>query len=66
MQGPWAGHKRDGAAYVMPDWVGRMPSYKYIRLLHFDSHIPVTLQTADTSCFRVKLMLTFADVDKFY
>jgi len=25
-RGPWAGEKRDGAAYVMLDWAGRMAS----------------------------------------
>jgi len=28
--GPWAVEKRDGAAYVMPDWVGRMARMTYL------------------------------------
>jgi len=33
--GPWAGEKRNGAAYVMPDWAGRMAS---ITMFLFDCY----------------------------
>jgi len=29
-RGPWAGEKGNGAAYVMPDWAGRVASLAII------------------------------------